>query len=148
MNEVVADEGQQSQVDKLPVVMIAVGVMDFDLVIHREVQPAVRAPSALVLEELPSGCIQSDVLSSSCAPVAPVAIIRAHAFAQRCLVCDGGLPMPFQGLGFSREPRVPALADGCEVLVHHPVGVFIGVSAFCPAIELLPQQVVSPLKGL
>src|SRR5207244_10869541 len=88
MNEVVADEVQQSQVDKLPVVMIAVGMMDFDLVIHREVQSAVRAPSALVLEELPSGCIQPDVLSSSCAPVAPVAINRAHSFAQRCLVFD------------------------------------------------------------
>ena len=55
MNEVVADEVQQSQVDKLPVVMIAVGMMDFDLVLHREVQSAVCAPSALVLEELPSG---------------------------------------------------------------------------------------------
>jgi hypothetical protein len=56
--------------------------------------------------------------------------------------------VPLQGLGFPREPRMPALADGCEVLVHDPVGVFIGVSPFCPAIELLPQQVVSPLKGL
>ena len=148
MNEVVADEVQQSQVDKLPVVRIAVGMMDVDLVLHREVQSAVRAPSALVLEELPSDCIQPDVLSSSCAPVAPVAIIRAHAFAQRCLVFNGGLPMPFQGLGFPREPRVLALADGCAVLVHDPVGVFIGVSAFCPARELLPQQVVSPLKGV
>ena len=55
MNEVVADEVQQSQVEKFPVVRIAVGMMDFDLVIHREVQSAVRAPSALVLEELPSG---------------------------------------------------------------------------------------------
>ena len=130
------------RLSKLPVVMIAVGMMDFDLVLHREVQSAMRAPSALVLEELPSGCIQPDILSSSCAPVAPVAIIRAHSFAQRCLVFDGGLPVPFQGLGFPREPRVPALADGCEVLVHDPVGVFIGVFPFCPAIELLPQQVV------
>jgi len=55
MNEVVADEVQQSQVEKFPVVRIAVGMMDFDPVIHREVQSAVRAPSALVLEELPSG---------------------------------------------------------------------------------------------
>ena len=55
MNEVVADEVQQSQVAKLPVVGIAVCMMDFDLVLHREVQSAVRAPSALVLEELPSG---------------------------------------------------------------------------------------------
>ena len=148
MNEVVADEVQQSQVDKLPVVMIAVGMMDFDLVLHREVQSAVRAPSALMLEELPSGCIPPEVLSSPCAPVAPVAIIRADAFAQRCLVFHGGLPMPFQGLGFPRDPRVPALADGCEVLVHDPVGIFIGVFAFCPAIALLPQQVVSPLKGV
>jgi len=148
MNEVVADEVQESQVEKLPVGMIAVGMMDCDLVIHRAVQSAVRAPSALGLEELPSGCIQPEGLSSSCAPVAPVAIIRAHAFAQRCLVFDGGLPMPLQGLGFPREPRVPARAAGCEVLVHDPVGVFIGVFALCPAIELLPQQGVSPLKGL
>jgi len=148
MNEVVADAVQQSQVEKLPMVRIAVCMMDVDLVLHCEGQSAVRAPSALVLEELPSDCIQPNVLSSSCAPVAPVAIIRAHAFAQRCLVFDGGLPVPFQGLGFPREPCVPALADGCEVLVHDPMGVFLGVFAFCPAIELLPQQVVSPLKGL
>src|SRR5437764_10861560 len=122
--------------------MIAVGMVDFDLVIHGEAWPAMRAPSALMLEEFPSGCLQPDVLSSSCAPVAPVAIIRAHSFAQRCLAFDGGLPVPFQGLGFPCEPRVPALADRCEVLVHDPVGVFIGVFAFCPAIELLPQQVV------
>src|SRR5712691_12724819 len=142
MNEVVADEVQQSQVDKLPVCMIAVCMMEFDLVIHREAQSAVRAPSALVFEELPSGGIQPDVLSSSCAPVAPVAILRAHSFAQRCLLFDRALPLPFQGLGFPREPRVPALADGCAVLVQDPVGAFIGVSSFCPAIELLPQQVV------
>ena len=55
MNEVVADEVQQSQVEKLPVFMIAVCMMDFNLVIHREVESAVRAPSALVLEEFPSG---------------------------------------------------------------------------------------------
>ena len=54
MNDVVAEEVQQSQVDQLPGVMIAVGMMDFDLVLHRAVQSAVRAPSALVLEELPS----------------------------------------------------------------------------------------------
>ena len=55
MNEVVTDEVQQSQVEKLPVVLMAVSMMDFDLGIHREVKSAVRAPSALVLEELPSG---------------------------------------------------------------------------------------------
>ena len=54
MNEVVADAVQQSQVEKLPIVRIAVGMMEFDFVLHREVQSAVRAPSALVLEELPS----------------------------------------------------------------------------------------------
>jgi hypothetical protein len=147
MNEVVADEVQQSQVEKLPVVRIAVGMMAFDPVLHREVQSAVCAPSALVLEEFSSGCIQPDVLASSCAPVAPVAIIRAHSFAPRCLGFDGGLPMPLQGLGFPRQPRVPALADGGEVLVPDPGGVLIGVLAFCPAIELLPQQIVSPLQG-
>ena len=55
MHAVVADAVQQSQVEKLPVVMLAVGMMDFDLVLHREVQSAMRAASALVLEELPSG---------------------------------------------------------------------------------------------
>jgi hypothetical protein len=147
MHEVVADEVQQSQVGTLPVCMIAVGMMEFDRVIHREGESAVRAPSALVLEELPSGCLQPEVLSSSCAPGAPVAIIRAHAFAQRCLVFDRGLPVPLKGLGFPREPRVPARAAGCTVRVHDPVGAFLGVSALCPARELLPQQVVSPLKG-
>ena len=142
MNEVVADAVQQSQVEQLPIVRIAVGMMEFDLVLHREVQSAVRAPSALVLEELPSDCIQSDVLASSCAPVAPIAIIRAHSFAQRCLVFHSGLPMPLQGVGVPREPCVLALAHGGAVFVYDPVGAFMGVFAFGPAIKLLPQQVV------
>jgi hypothetical protein len=54
MNEVVADAVQQSQVEKFPLMRMAVGMMEFDLVLHREVQSAVRAPSALGLEELPS----------------------------------------------------------------------------------------------
>jgi len=37
MNEVVADEVQQPPAKKLPRVRIAVGMMDFDLVIHRAV---------------------------------------------------------------------------------------------------------------
>ena len=148
MNEVVADAVQQSQVDTLPVGMLAVGLMAVARVLHRAVQSAGRAPSALGLEELPAGCIQPAVLSSSCAPVAPVAIIRAHACAPRCLVCDGGLPRPLQGLGFPRAPRVPARADGCAGLVHDPVGVVMGVWAFCPAIELLPPPGVSPVQGV
>jgi hypothetical protein len=51
MNEVVADEVQQSQVAQLPVLVIAVCMVDFDLVVHREEKPAMCAPSALVLEE-------------------------------------------------------------------------------------------------
>ncbi len=132
MNEVVADEVQQSQVDKLPVVMIAVGMMDFDLVLHREVQSAVRAPSALMLEELPSGCIQPDVLSSSCAPVAPVAIIRAYAFAQSYMSFDWGLYVPSQRTLFP-DDIVLAPAQWFEVFLYDPLGAFISVPPFCPA---------------
>ena len=53
MNEVVADEVHQSQIAQLPVLVIAVGMVDFELVVHREEKPAMRAPSALVLEEFP-----------------------------------------------------------------------------------------------
>ena len=76
-----ADEVQESQVGQLPVLMIAVCMVDFELVIHSEEKPAMRAPSALLLEEFPSGCLQPKVFSSSCAPVAPVAVIRTHSFA-------------------------------------------------------------------
>jgi hypothetical protein len=95
MNEVVADAVQQSQVEKRPGVMMAVGMREFDRVLQRDAQSAVRAPSALLLEERPSGGLQPAGLSSSCAPGAPGAIIRAYAFAPRCLVFDGGLPRPF-----------------------------------------------------
>ena len=65
MSEVVAGEVQQSEVREPAVLVIAVGMVDFDIAVHRAEEPAMRAPSALMLEEFPSGCVQPEVLSSS-----------------------------------------------------------------------------------
>ena len=54
MNQVVADKVQQSQVGKLPVLVVAVFMVDFNLIFHCEEKPAMRALSALVLEEFSS----------------------------------------------------------------------------------------------
>ena len=77
MNQVVADTVQETQVVKLPVLVIAVYMVDFKFVIHCEAKLAICAPSALVRQEFSSGCVQSDVLPLSRTPVAPVAIIWA-----------------------------------------------------------------------
>ncbi len=77
MNLIMADEMQEFEVLEPVILMIAVFMMDFCLVLHGEEKPAIPASSALMLQEFSSGCIQSDVRSFSCAPVAPVAIIRA-----------------------------------------------------------------------
>ena len=77
MNQVVADTVQETQVVKLPVLVIAVYMVDFKFVIHCEAKLAICAPSALVLQEFSSGWVQSDVLPLSRTPVAPVAIIWA-----------------------------------------------------------------------
>ncbi len=73
--------------------------MDFRRIIHGEEELAVRTPSTLMLKEFSSGCVQSDVRSFSCAPVAPVAIIWACFRTERDVTCDGRLIVPFQGVG-------------------------------------------------
>ena len=55
--------------------MIAIYVVEVDLVIHRDKKLAMCTPSILPLEELSSDCFQADVLSPSRAPVTPIAII-------------------------------------------------------------------------
>ena len=82
MHVIVAGEMQEFQVAEPVVLVVTVFMVDFCLLLHGEEQSAVPPSSALMLEEFSSGCVQSDVRSFSCAPVAPVAIIRADAFAQ------------------------------------------------------------------
>src|SRR5262245_34252877 len=74
---IMADEVEEFQVVKPVILAIAVFVMDFCLIIHGEEELAVRTPSTLMFQEFSSGCVQPDVRSFSCAPVAPVAIIWA-----------------------------------------------------------------------
>ncbi len=74
---IMADEVEEFQVVKPVILAIAVFVMDFCLIIHGEEELAVRTSSTLMFQEFSSGCVQSDVRSFSCAPVAPVAIIWA-----------------------------------------------------------------------
>ena len=74
---IVADAMQECQVAEPVVLVVTVCRVDFYLLIHGEEQSAMHTSSALMLEEFSSGCVQSDVRSFSCAPVAPVAIIWA-----------------------------------------------------------------------
>src|SRR5215475_12090415 len=67
---IMADEVEEFQVVKPVILAIAVFVMDFCLSIHGEEELAVRTPSTLMFKEFSSGCVQSDVRSFSCAPVA------------------------------------------------------------------------------
>ncbi len=101
MHVIVADEMQEFQVVEPVILVVAVFMMDFCLLIHGEEQSAVPTSSALMLEEFSSGCVQSDVRSFSCAPIAPVAIIRAYAFAQSYMSFDWGLYVPSQDVRFS-----------------------------------------------
>ena len=96
MDLIMADEVEEFQVVKPVILAIAVFVMDFCLIIHGEEELAVRTPSTLMVKEFSSGCVQSDVRSFSCAPVAPVAIIRAYSFAQSSMSFDWGLAVPSQ----------------------------------------------------
>ena len=93
---IMADEVEEFQVVKPVILAIAVFVMDFCLIIHGEEELAVRTPSTLMFKEFSSGCVQSDVRSFSCAPIAPVTIIRAYAFAQSYMSFDWGLYVPSQ----------------------------------------------------
>ena len=101
MNQVVADTVQETQVVKLPVLVIAVYMVDFKFVIHCEAKLAICAPSALVRQEFSSGWVQSDVLPLSRTPVAPVAIIWACSPVKRRVSFDVRVPVFPKHLGFA-----------------------------------------------
>src|SRR6266849_10227859 len=84
---IMADEVEEFQVVKPVILAIAVFVMDFCLIIHGEEELAVRISSTLMFQEFSSGCVQSDVRSFSCTPVAPVAIIWACFLLERDVRC-------------------------------------------------------------
>src|SRR2546428_10772299 len=133
---IVADAMQELQVAEPVVLVVTVFMVDCCLLLHGEEQSAVPPSSALMLEEFSSGCVQSDVRSFSCAPVAPVAIIRADAFAQSSLSFDWGLYVPSQRTLFP-DDIVRAPASWLEVFLYYPLGAFMRVPPFCPA-EYLP----------
>ena len=137
MHVIVADEMQELQVAEPVILVVTVLMVDFCLLLHGEEQSAVPTSSALMLEEFSSGCVQSDVCSFSCAPVAPVAIIRAYAFAQSSMSFDWGLYVPSQRTLFP-DDIVLAPASWLEVLLYYPLGAFISVPPFCPAKYLPP----------
>src|SRR5215471_231924 len=93
-------------------------MVDFCLLLHGEEQSAVPTSSALMLEAFSSDCVQSDVCSFSCAPVAPVAIIRAYAFAQSSMSFDWGLYVPSQRTLFP-DDIVLAPAEWFEVFLYY-----------------------------
>src|SRR5262245_64073897 len=104
-------------------------MVDFCLLLHGEEQSAVPTSSALMLEEFSSDCVQSDVCSFSCAPVAPVAIIRAYAFAQSSMSFDWGLYVPSQRTLFP-DDIVLAPASWLEVFLLYLLVAFIYVFYF------------------
>jgi hypothetical protein len=115
---IVAGEMQEFQVVE-PVVLVAtVFMVDFCLLLHGEEQSAVPTSSALMLEEFSSGCVQSDVRSCAGAPIAPVAIIRAYAFAQSSMSFEWGLDVPSQRTLFP-DDIVLAPASWLEVLRYY-----------------------------
>ena len=136
MHLIVADAMQELQVAEPVVLVVTVSMVDFCLLLHGEEQSAVPTSSALMLEEFSSGCVQSDVRSCAGAPIAPVAIIWAYAFAQFSMSFDWGLYVPSQRTLFP-DDIVLAPASWLEVFRYDPLGAFIRVSPFCPA-EYLP----------
>ena len=142
---IMADEVEEFQVVKPVILAIAVFVMDFCLIIHGEEELAVRTPSTLMFKEFSSGCVQSDVRSFSCAPVAPVAIIRAYSFAQSSMSFDWGLYVPSQRTLFP-DDIILAPASWFEVFLYDPLGAFIRVPPFCPAEYLPPEQMIEPVE--
>ena len=118
MHVIVADAMQELQVAKPVILVVTVLMVDFCLLLHGEEQSAVPTSSALLLEEFSSGCVQSDVRSFSCAPVAPVAIIRAYAFAQSYMSFDWGLYVPSQRTLFP-DDIVLAPASWFEVFLYY-----------------------------
>ncbi len=120
-------------------------MVDFAFVIHCEEQLAMCAPSALVLQEFSSGCVQSDVLPSSRPPGAPVAIIWACSPVKRRVSCDVRVPVFPQHVGVSCY--APRLASSCVVLLKYPRGAFLGVLPLGPAAYLVPQHLFQFLEG-
>jgi len=145
MHVIVADEMQELQVAEPVILVVTVLMVDFCLLLHGEEQSAVPTSSALMLEEFSSDCVQSDVCSFSCAPVAPVAIIRAYAFAQSSMSFDWGLYVPSQRTLFP-DDIVLAPASWLEVFLYYPLGAFIRVPPFCPAKYLPPEQMIEPVE--
>jgi len=117
MHVIVTDAMQEFQVAEPVVLVVTVFMMDFCLLIHGEEQSAMHTSSALMLEEFSSGCVQSDICSFPCAPVAPVAIIRAYAFAQSYMSFDWGLYVPSQRTLFP-DDIVLAPAEWFEVFLY------------------------------
>ena len=129
------------------VFVVAVRMVDFDCIIHREDEPAMYTPSALTFEEFSTGCVSPKGLSSSCTPVAPVPIIWTHPCAQRRVSFDRGFLMPEQGGSFPHDTVMLTFSGGFDVFFPSPLCPLLGVSPFCPVVYLVPQQVLSPLKG-
>jgi len=146
MNEVVADAVHQSQVGELAIRVIAVGMMDVDLVIHHDVQAAMGTPSTLVFQEFSSDGGEPEVFALSRAPVAPVAIIRAGPRAQDRMSFDMGIRMADEAIGLTHD-TVRAPTVWLEVCLQEPCGAFMGVFPFGPAVYFVPEQVVEPAKG-
>ena len=113
-------------------------MVDFEFVIHCEEQLAMCAPSALVLQEFSSGCVQSDILPPSRTPVAPVAIIWACFHTERDVTCSVRLSVPFQDVGFPHNLVVLALTIWLEGFLQYPCGTFLVVLPFCPSQHLVP----------
>ena len=120
-------------------------MVDFEFVIHCEEQLAMCAPSALVLQEFSSDRVQSDVLSPSRTPVAPVAIIWACSPVKRRVSFDVRVPVFPKHLGFACY--APRLASSFVVLLKYPLGAFLGVLPLGPAEYLVPQHVFQFLEG-
>ena len=138
MHLIVADEMQEFQVAEPVVLVVTVFMVDCCLLLHGEEQSAVPTASALMLEEFSSGCVQSDVRSFSCTPVAPVAIIWACFHPERDVTCDVRLIVPLQDVGFPHNPVVLALTIWLEVFLQYPCGTFLVVLPFCPSQHLVP----------
>ena len=112
MHVIVADAMQELQVAEPVILVVPALMVDCCVLLHGEEQSAVPPSSALMLEEFSSGCVQSDVCSFSCAPVAPVAIIWACFHTERDVTCDVRLIVPLQDVSFPHNPyNVPRKLD-------------------------------------
>ena len=60
--------------------------------------------------------------------------------------CYLGVTVPPEALGFPHD-TVSASAFWFEVFLQYPLGAFLGVFPFCPAVYLVPEQVVESAEG-